>query len=331
MDLLERYLQAVGRSLPLTTREDTLAELRANLLAQLDAQQEATGHAPTQPEIEALLLHHGHPAVVASRYLPQRSLIGPELFPFYVLTLRRAMPLVVFISLIAYTVAAVAMREPPPFSVYAVQSIARFIPVLLTWWATVTAIFALVEYSKGKLWNGNLAGAWKPSSLPALHGAPDRASLAKRIADFAMHCLLTAYLLATPFHPFLLLGPGVWYLSAMSLALSPPWHTIYTALLGLLIAQLFLKAIMLFGPGARWQRPLELSMKLLGTAIIVWVIVSDFHLVATGNAVDPRVLAALNRGIQVACRLALIINVADILWSAWKYVQSPQARRLQLL
>ena len=37
MDLLERYLQAVGQYLPAATKDDTLAELRANLLEQMDA------------------------------------------------------------------------------------------------------------------------------------------------------------------------------------------------------------------------------------------------------------------------------------------------------
>jgi hypothetical protein len=34
MDLLERYLQAVGQHLAAGTREDVLAELRVNLLAE---------------------------------------------------------------------------------------------------------------------------------------------------------------------------------------------------------------------------------------------------------------------------------------------------------
>ena len=35
MDLLERYLQAVGEYLPARTKADTLAELRENLLAEM--------------------------------------------------------------------------------------------------------------------------------------------------------------------------------------------------------------------------------------------------------------------------------------------------------
>jgi len=43
MDLLERYLQAIGQSLPPATREDVRNELRANLAAQIDDSAEELG------------------------------------------------------------------------------------------------------------------------------------------------------------------------------------------------------------------------------------------------------------------------------------------------
>jgi hypothetical protein len=43
MDLLERYLQAVGQYLPAKGKDDTLAELRANLLAEMDGRAEEFG------------------------------------------------------------------------------------------------------------------------------------------------------------------------------------------------------------------------------------------------------------------------------------------------
>jgi len=43
MELLERYLQAVGEHLPASSRQDTIAELRANLLAQIEGREEEQG------------------------------------------------------------------------------------------------------------------------------------------------------------------------------------------------------------------------------------------------------------------------------------------------
>ncbi len=97
MDLLERYLQGkFGQYLPEATKDDTLAELRANLLEQMDDRAEEVGRPLNDGDMAAILLEHGKPEKVALRYLPQRSLIGPTVFPFYVFTLRkRVLPLVV--------------------------------------------------------------------------------------------------------------------------------------------------------------------------------------------------------------------------------------------
>jgi hypothetical protein len=94
MDLLERYLQAVGQYLPTKGKDDTLAELRANLLAEMDGRMEELGRPLNEDEVGAVLEKHGSPPVVAARYLPQQSLIGPALFPLYRFTSLKSFPLV---------------------------------------------------------------------------------------------------------------------------------------------------------------------------------------------------------------------------------------------
>src|SRR5665213_3159971 len=95
MDLLERYLQAVGQHLPAKSKNDTLAELRENLLAQIEAREEELGRPLTEAEVATILEEHGRPMLVAMRYLPQQSLIGPELFPIYWITMKKSLPLLV--------------------------------------------------------------------------------------------------------------------------------------------------------------------------------------------------------------------------------------------
>jgi hypothetical protein len=101
MDLLERYLQAVGQYLDLDTKEDMLAELRANLMGDMDARADQLGRSLTESEIAAILQAHGRPVLVAARYLPQRYLIGPALFLVYLFTLRKAAPMVALIFFLA--------------------------------------------------------------------------------------------------------------------------------------------------------------------------------------------------------------------------------------
>jgi hypothetical protein len=95
MELMERYLQAIGEHLPAKGREDTLAELRADLLDEIEEREVAANRPLTEAEIASVLEGHGMPMMVAARYLPQRSLIGPAMFPFYWYTLKASLPWVV--------------------------------------------------------------------------------------------------------------------------------------------------------------------------------------------------------------------------------------------
>lgn len=84
MDLLDRYLNAVAAQLPTDERADITAELRDLILSRFEAKEEALGRPLTDAEREDILREIGHPLAVAGRYRkgPQ-SLIGPELFPYW--------------------------------------------------------------------------------------------------------------------------------------------------------------------------------------------------------------------------------------------------------
>jgi hypothetical protein len=208
MDLLERYLQAVGQHLAAGTREDVLAELRVNLLAEMDARVEEMGRPLTESEAAAILKAHGRPMVVAARYLPQHYLIGPAVFPFYLLTLRKAAPFVVLLYFLARVGTFLFSPSPGAFAANIVSSFLQLVPVLLIFWSAMTLTFAALEfahrhYGEGASWN-----AWDPMKLPPLTHPKKQKSLASRIADLVVHCLWMLYVLAIPQHPFLVLGPG---------------------------------------------------------------------------------------------------------------------------
>ena len=90
MELLDRYLQAVKKHLPWQRQDDIIAELRANLEAQLEDKEAALGRPLTMGEAEDWLRQIGPPMRVAARYQPQKYLIGPAVFPTYLFVLRLA-------------------------------------------------------------------------------------------------------------------------------------------------------------------------------------------------------------------------------------------------
>ncbi|QLQ13753.1 MAG: hypothetical protein HZY74_11445 [Brevundimonas sp.] len=83
-DIIERYLAAVAAQLPLDQREDITDELRDLILSRIEAKEETLARAATDSEKEDILRDLGHPLVVAARYRKgPDSLIGPELFPYW--------------------------------------------------------------------------------------------------------------------------------------------------------------------------------------------------------------------------------------------------------
>jgi len=83
MELLNRYLHAVRFWLPKAQQEDIIAELGEDLRSQIEDREAELGRPLDEDGLAAILKQRGNPMLVAARYLPQRSLIGPALFPIY--------------------------------------------------------------------------------------------------------------------------------------------------------------------------------------------------------------------------------------------------------
>lgn len=83
-DMIDRYLEAVAAQLPVEERDDIIAELKDLILSRVEAREAEKERPLTDDEREAILKEIGHPLVVAARYRKgPDSLIGPELFPYW--------------------------------------------------------------------------------------------------------------------------------------------------------------------------------------------------------------------------------------------------------
>lgn len=322
MDLLERYLQAVGQYLPASSKYDTLAELRANLLAQMDAMQEETGLPLTEDEIAGVLKQHGRPELVAARYLPHQSLIGPELFPSYLLTLRRVLPAVVLIYAVVHLIALVVDTGNPHLGLGIVQAVVQFPPVLFAFWAWTTLAFAGFEYAVGR-WGVSVPSvSWDPARLPPLDAEPKQNKRAARVADVVAHLLGVLYVLAVPYYPYLILGPGAGYLNHSTVGLRPEWHLFYLGILLLAIGQLAVKVLALFRPMQRSLAPLVLAGKALGVGIVAMMVAARDYFIPRPGALDLHSISSLNYAVNLGFKIALVVAALDLGWSLWLYVRS---------
>jgi hypothetical protein len=331
MELLERYLQAVGQYLPVKGREDTLAELRANLLAQMEGREEELGRVLTRAEVANVLEKHGRPVLVAARYLPQQYLIGPSWFPIYWFTLKKSFPFVVAVYVAVHVVtqaAAAFVSGAKGFDVGA--AIAHFPGVALTFWAVMTLGFALFEYAQGRYFQKvDLSKGWNPNDLPKVETQGKRPSMAGGVADVIVTALLIAWLLAVPYKPYLLLGPAVGYLHGLPFRLSPEWHVFYWQIVVLMLVQLGLKTAMLFFQGARrWRKGIEMMVQVMGIFILTVMVQARSYFIpgTAAGAMSLKDLATVNASINFGFKLALGISVVKLLWDIWQMIVHTDAK-----
>lgn len=329
MDLLNRYLQAVGQYLPAKGKEDTLAELRANLLAQMEGREEELGRPLNNSEVAAVLAEHGRPVLVAARYLPQQYLIGPGLFPIYWITLKKSLPLVALLYVASQAAVMIGKGGDDNYSIGA--AIGHFPSVLLIFWAVMTLGFCIFEYGQGRLFPRiQVSDKWDPMELPELTHADKQPSLVGGIADLIVSLLAIAFLLAIPHQPYLLLGPGAPYLRGLPIGITPEWHIFYWQIVALMVAAIPLKVMTLFPGMARWRKGLNLATKALGILGLVVLVQARSYFVPSASlgSMSADSLANINWSINVGFKVVLAISVINFLWDIWKMAADSRAPRM---
>ena len=98
--LLDRYMLAVERRLPLQGRKDMIAEIRSNLMDTLEdhySPKEVLSESMMEEELRKL----GSPRSVAAAYFPTDALIGPQHNTIFRLVVIYLMPIVVSVVFFA--------------------------------------------------------------------------------------------------------------------------------------------------------------------------------------------------------------------------------------
>ncbi len=276
MDLLDRYLQAVKKHLPWQRQDDIIAELRANLEAQVEDKEAALGRPLTAAEAEEWLKQVGPPMQMAARYQPQQYLIGPAVFPTYWLVLKLASTW----AMVIYTIAsAVQIATERPNMTAVVEKLVSAPGILMTTAAWVTLIFAAVEYTvrRNPAKYGPLAGFsadWAPSTLPPveaeLASGKKRRSFASAVAEVIFGFLFLCWLLLVPEHPYLLIGPGVAYTRVSPFQLAPVIVQFYWWVVAVNVLQVGWRLVALWRGAWQQIQPLQsIALKAFGLIPIV--------------------------------------------------------------
>lgn len=324
MELIERYLQAIGRFLPAGQRADILAELRSELEEQIDARAAEWGRPLDEADVAALLKVQGKPETVATRYLPQRSLIGPGTFPMYRYALQWVLPVVAVVYAIGE--AAAMLFSPPQHDIarHIFGAIFGVVPSLFISWGLVTIAFAIFEYAHRQPLVCASLDCWNPYKLPGLRpqGVKEK-SFNLRLFELALHVLWMLYVLAIPTHLFLVIGPAAQAMKWNGIALGPVWGGFYAMLLAILSVQLLMRILALRSSPQPWLPGINLATSVIGVVGVSLLAFGQPILIATSATMDPLKLAALNHGLSLAFRLILILGIFGFFAELWRYLRRP--------
>jgi hypothetical protein len=238
--LIERYLQTVRISLPAARRDDIVRELSADIREKVADREEALGRALTADEEEAVLKQFGHPLMLATRYGPQRHVIGPALFPVYAMTLKIALGGAVAVN-VALAIAYLASGSSPAKAIGHLASFPFTVAVMVFGW--VTLVFALLDMNLPRLLQATDVD-FKGLVEPKAERSPRRWSL---IAEIVGSTVFLLWWLAIPKAPFLVFGPA-----AAFLALAPIWQQLYLPIAVIWFASLLVLWAVLLRPD--WTR-----------------------------------------------------------------------------
>jgi hypothetical protein len=327
MELLDRYLQAVKKHLPWQRQDDIIAELRANLEAQLEDKETGLGRPLTTGEAEAWLKQMGPPVQVAGRYNPQRYLIGPAVFPTYWFVLRTVFLWAIIIYSIVCAVRA-ALEIPSGAAV--LEAVLRVPVILMTAAAWVTLIFAALEFAVTHYlakWRG-IAGSsfgWSPADLPPVEKEPASGkkprSYAHAVAEVIFGFLFLVWLLLVPQHPYLLSGPGAAYLRASPFQLAPVWVQFFWWVVALNLLHLGWRLVHLWR--GNWHGPRtaqQSAMSALGLIPVGLLLsVRDHAYVTLGHPALDQVryggnLDTINQAIYHSALFLCAIAVLELFW-----------------
>ncbi|MBO9557016.1 MAG: hypothetical protein J7515_00325, partial [Caulobacter sp.] len=163
MDLLDRYLAAVAALLPKDQREDIVAELRDTLLNRMEEKEAELGRRLTPKEQEAVLRAFGHPIAVAGRYGAARTLIGPELYPFYMFAVKGLLIVAAAVTAIPLAISVIIGGQQ------AAGAFGQFFSGFITLAMTLIGAATIVGYGIERGWIplGDSLD-WKVADLPRL-------------------------------------------------------------------------------------------------------------------------------------------------------------------
>jgi hypothetical protein len=148
MNLIDRYVSEVGKHLPLVKgRKDIEKELRSTLEDMLEDRAQKAGRTADEAMEIDLLKEYGSPQEVAATYNQHPYLIGPRMFPFFLMVLK-IVTTVITIVLLVLTGIKIGTMSPMAgveFAKAIGDGLAGIISAVIAAFGNIVLVFAILE------------------------------------------------------------------------------------------------------------------------------------------------------------------------------------------
>jgi hypothetical protein len=298
MDLIERYLAAIGRQLPGKQSADIENELRDVLLSRVEEQEAQLGRPLTREELEALLVDFGHPLTVAGRYRRTQHLIGPEVFPFWWAAVKVMLSIVAGVYLVLIAIGVLTHKTPAEFN--------RTVPSI--WYVAVYlfGMITLICMAIERFGKTQVLQRWKPANLPPAIKQRSRFEIAAEMAADVVFILWWSGLIHfRNWIPF----PGL-----VTFDLAPVWAAWHWPILAYYVAELVANTIAVAWPGRVWTNAaILIGRYLLGIGILTQILRAGHWLVVSSPTIPPHALAILQTNCDLGMRVGIGLTIFGML------------------
>ncbi|MCC6568301.1 MAG: hypothetical protein IT315_03605 [Anaerolineales bacterium] len=198
MNLIDKYVAEVGKHLPLLKgREDVEKELKSTLEDMLEDKAEQAGRPRDEAMEIELLKEYGSPQRIASSYNPHPYLIGPRMFPFFLMVLKIVLTVVIVVMLVLSSIKAVTAFPlfAADFMQVIMQGFGNALSTAIAAFGNVVIVFAILERILPEKEMGDFSNEkdWDPASL-AKQPDPDMVKRGDLIVEVVFTALGLAFL-----------------------------------------------------------------------------------------------------------------------------------------
>jgi HAAS len=169
--LVDRYLAAVSELLPAKLRKDTVTEIRSLIQDALDDRSKAEGREADDKMMEAVLMQFGSPEKIVAPYLPEKYLIGPRLFPIFILVLQIVLPIIAVLVLVASWLGSIPVTSMTAveFVTELAKSLGNSLSAVVQAFGNIVLIFAILQWAVPEFRTLAKEKEWDPHSLKAIN------------------------------------------------------------------------------------------------------------------------------------------------------------------